>query len=697
MEQKNLQLSEELGKNVPTPSGTSDDEMINEVSVQDENPKQTEEVISGDFQEEATEDETAEPVSIENEPQKEVETLPVESELRDATETASTGDGAQDATVAVSEEAAEPETATEKPSEREEAPKALPDWDFSAFTTEEIITHMKELIENYPINQLRILDSLPQILETQFQKEYNEALTAYTEAGNTEPFNYENDAKERFYSIYRLYREKRAEYYKKAEASKEENLKIKLQIIEELKELIQKEESLNKTFQEFRNLQERWRNTGMVPQANLNDLLETYHLHVENFYSHIKINKELRDLDLKKNLDAKIELCEQAEKLLEENNVGNAFRQLQRLHSQWKEIGPVPSEQKESIWERFRESTNKINDAYHHFLDSLKEEQENNLKIKEDICTKADALAALTYKTSGEWNEATRQILELQEEWKHSGTIPQRDRNKIFKRFRNICDTFFNKKRDFYQKQQDEQEKNLALKIELCEKVEALQESTEWRTTTDKIITFQREWKKIGPAPKRYSNKVWNRFRTACDTFFNNKSAHMKSQGSDQHHNLELKKALIEELRNYVLKENSEENLEALKSFQNRWAEIGFVPIKEKDAIQSEFRNLINEHFDQLDIDEFDKNLERFKSKVNTFDANGNDAKDFKIVQEREKLVNKIKQLEADLHVWENNIGFFSKSSNSEGLIKEFTAKIEAARHKLALLLEKLKVIDSMI
>jgi predicted XRE-type DNA-binding protein len=569
--------------------------------------------------------------------------------------------------------------------------KTPPTWDFTSLNTEEIISHMKMLIENYPVNQLKVLDSLPALFEAQYQKEYAQARES--QAGSSD---FPNDTKERFNSIYRLYREKRASYYKRSEEEKEENLKTKLQIIEELKELIQKEESLHKTFQEFRNLQERWRNTGIVPQVNLNDLLETYHLHVENFYNYIKINKELRDLDLKKNLDKKIKLCEQAEHLIEENNFGHAVKQLQQLHGQWREIGPVPNDQKEWIWERFKGASNKINEAYRRFIETLKEEYENNLKIKEDICTQIEKFAALTPKNLSEWREFTRQVLKLQEEWEHVGTIPQKERGKLYKRFRDTCDTFFNKKRVFFQKQQEEEAKNLELKIALCEKVEAVQHSTEWKNTMDKIIALQREWKKIGPVSRKHSNKIWMRFRTACDIFFENKAAQTKSSGTNQHHNLELKRALVEEVRTYVLSGNNEEDINALRNFQVRWTEIGFVPIKEKDAIQSEFRNLINTLFDQLGISEFDRDIERFKFKVNTFDSSS-ETKDFKIIQERERLTSKIKQLEADLHVWENNIGFFSKSTNSEGYIKEFSAKIEDARHKLTLMHEKLKVIDDMI
>ena len=581
-----------------------------------------------------------------------------------------------------------------QPTPIEKAPeKEVPVWDFSSFNTDEIISHMKSLIDDFPVQRLKVLDSLPQVFEAQYQKEYDKALADFTKDGS--PAETFDNSKERFYSVYRTYREKKSEYYKKLEGEKEQNLKEKLQIIEELKDLIQHEESLNKTYQDFRNLQDRWRNTGMVPQAQASDLLETYHHHVENFFNYIKINKELRDLDLKKNLDAKNALIEQANALLEDNNIGNAFRQLQSLHSQWKEIGPVAKEVQEETWNRFKEVTDKINNAYHRFFDNLREEQDNNLKIKEEICVKLENYASVSFEKLSEWNVATDTVLALQTEWKHAGTIPLKERNRLYKRYRAACDAFFERKRQYFQEIQTLQNKNLTKKIELCEKVEALKDSTDWGTTTKKIIEYQKEWKTIGPVSKKVSNKIWNRFRSACDHFFDRKSAQFKHVSSDQEKNLELKRELIEEVRNFKLTGNNDDDIEALKAFQTRWAEIGFVPIKEKETVQNEFRKLINDHFDQLDIDEFEKNIERFKSKINTFD--NSDDKDSKIIQEREKLVNKIKQLETDLHAWENNIGFFSKSSNSESLVKEFSNKIESARHKLALMQEKLRLIDGMI
>lgn len=575
--------------------------------------------------------------------------------------------------------------------------KEIPEIDFGNLSGEEIVAQAKKLTDEYPVGQLKsVFDALPEIFEARYQKEYNKALSDYVEAGNApETFECPNNLKEQFQQVYKTYKDKKTQQFKKSEEEREQNLKIKLRIIEGLKELIQKEEALNKTFQEFRELQEQWRNTGMVPQQNLNGLLESYHLHLENFYNYIKINKELRDLDLKYNLDAKEKLCEEAEKLNESKDINDSFRQLQQLHARWKEIGPVPKEQKEPVWERFRTATGKINEEHHKFLESLRKEQDENLQVKEEICTKAQAIADTPHNTLAEWNDATKNILELQEEWKHSGTIPQKERNSIYKKFRNSCDQFFNKKREFYKQMQDGQEKNLELKTTLCEKVEAIKDNTDWKVTTDKIISLQKEWKKIGPAPKKSSNKIWARFRAACDAFFNNKAEHFKDIDSEQGKNLELKKALIEELKQFELTGNNEQNLSKLKDFQQRWTTIGFVPIKQKDALQEEYRGLVNAHFDKLDLGENDKNIERFRAKMNTID--GVVQKDYKIVQEREKLVAKIRQVESDVYVLENNIGFISKSSKSEGLIKELENKIEQSRERLSMLNEKLKIIDNMI
>ncbi|MDR0982093.1 MAG: DUF349 domain-containing protein [Culturomica sp.] len=479
------------------------------------------------------------------------------------------------------------------------------------------------------------------------------------------------------------------------EAERELNLQKKLQLIEELKELVGKEESLNKTFQDFNEIQEKWRNIGQVPQGSVNDLWENYHHHVENFYNYIKINKELRDLDLKKNLDDKTLLCVEAEKLLDNKDTSDAFRQLQILHARWKEIGPVHKEYKDNLWERFKAVTDNINNRFHQFSDSLKKEQESNLKVKEELCEKAETIANADYNSVNEWNRASQQLLAMQEEWKHIGTVSLKESNKVYKRLRSACDKFFDRKRTNFKEILKDQEQNLAQKIALCEKVEALKDSIDWKTTTDKIIALQKQWKTIGSAPRKHSNKVWNRFRKACDEFFNNKKLHFKDVDSEQDKNLELKKAILEEVKIFQPSGNDDEILEKLKDFQKRWNEIGFVPMKEKNSVNDEFRKLINEVFDKLNINDFDKKIEKFKVKLENLEYGDN--KEYKIVNEREKMIVKIRQLEADINTWENNIGFISKSKSSGKLLEELQLKIEQAKERLVLLQEKLKAIDNII
>lgn len=589
------------------------------------------------------------------------------------------------------------ETAEKTENQNVTVAESVPGIDFTALTSDEIVHSLQKLMDEYPVAALReIMEKLPEQFEARYREEYQAALAAFTADGDSpEGFEYKNDSRERFNHLCKQYKEKKIQATRQAEAEREENLKIKLGIIEELKGLVQKEEAMDKTFQEFRELQERWRAVGMVPQGQLNGLLETYHHHVENFYNYIKINKELRDLDLKRNLDAKVQLCEEAEKLSETNDIVGAFKQLQLLHARWKEIGPIAKELKESTWERFKAATGQINEKYHRFFESLRAEQENNLKLKEELCERMAALAAAEYNTVQEWNAGMKKITDLQEEWKQSGTVPQKERNNVYKKFRASCDAFFDRKRVFYKKMQEEQNKNLELKIRLCEKVEALQDSTDWKVTTDKIIACQKEWKKIGPAPQKYSNKVWTRFRAACDVFFNNKNAHFKDRDAEQEKNLELKKALIEELRNFTLSGDNDRDIATLKEFQARWSAIGFVPIKQKEALSEEFRGIIDGWFDKLNLDEFDRDLERYRARLSTIEAGEN--KEYKIINEREKLVAKIRQLETDIHTWENNVGFISASGNAQGLIHEMNSKIEKAKQRLVLMQEKLKALDTLI
>ena len=578
-----------------------------------------------------------------------------------------------------------------QPTPIEKAPeKEVPTWDFSSFNTEEIISHMKALIEDFPVQRLKVLDNLPQVFEAQYQKEYDKALADFTKDGSpAETFDYQDNSKERFYSVYRTYREKKSEYYKKLEGEKEQNLKEKLQIIEELKELVNSNETLNQTFNTFRELQQRWKETGLVQQSVMKDLWETYNLHVENFYNFIKINKELRDLDLKKNYEAKIALCEEAEALVLENSVITAFHKLQKLHEQWREIGPVTNEYKEQLWDRFREASSKINKRHQEHFDQLKEEQKKNLDLKTELCVKTEELVTAAPISRKEWNKASEQLIEIQKVWKTIGFAPKKDNTKIYERFRNACDKFFENKRNFYLQTKMEMESNLQLKNEICAAAEAVQDSEEWKKATDELIALQKRWKEIGPVARRHSDAVWKRFRTACDRFFERKAAHFATIDTQYEENLTKKRALIEEMKNFVA-DGQEKAFDKLKELQRRWAETGFVPIRQKEAIQNEWRQLVDAAFAKLRGNEKEHRMERFKGKISSLAEGG----DRRLRYERERLYNKMKQLEADIALLENNIGFFSKSKNAEGMIREVNNKITKAKEEMASLIEKIDLID---
>ena len=483
---------------------------------------------------------------------------------------------------------------------------------------------------------------------------------------------------------------------KVSDAEKEANLKAKLQIIEELKALINTEEIGGKTFTEFRSLQERWRNIGIVPAAQASGLWSSYNLHIENFYNHVKINKELRDMDLKHNLEEKTKLCNEAEALTSDENIGEAFKKLQSLHARWKESGPVAKEEKEAIWERFKAATAIINDKYHKYVDIMQERYEQALAAKQELCQKADALAQKVYTTVKEWQTATEQLIKLQEEWKTVGEVAVKERTRIYKKFRQSCDLFFNNKKEYYQNTADEQAKNLELKRALCEKVEAIQNSEEWKSATEAILQIQQEWKEIGAVSQKHSQKIWNRFRAACDTFFNRKSEHFKSIDNEQTINLEKKQNIIEQLSQITLSDDTALDLERIKELQSQWNSIGHVPMKNKEILNEQYKKVVNKLYSQLNISEQEKEIERFKNKVKKFDGD-KDKNAYKIVNEREKLVAQIRQLESDIKVLENNMGFFNSSKKADSLIQGIVKNINNSKERLSLLKTKLKELDKII
>lgn len=579
----------------------------------------------------------------------------------------------------------------------EAAPAKKEKADYSTFSQIELVNALRDVLDSNGSHDIK--DEVEEI-KSAFYKLVKDEIEAQQkqfleEGGDEEEFEpeenpYEQDIKD----LLKRYRQIRHEFNKKMEHEKEINLQVKYDIIEEIKGLIHKEESINKTFQEFRDLQQRWREIGLVPQSKMKDLWDTYHFHVENFYDYIKINKELRDLDLKKNLEMKIRLCEQAEELLLETNVLRAFNNLQKLHERWREIGPVPRENKDDIWERFKAATAKINKKHQEYFENRKAEQKKNLEAKRALCEQVEEINELELNTHKEWGEKSKEVVNLQKVWRTIGFAPRKDNNKIYKRFREACDKFFDAKRDFYSKNKELQQNNLQMKTDLCLQAEALKDSDDWRKTTQDLINIQKQWKEIGPVPRKHSDALWKRFRAACDYFFEKKSDHFSSIDTEQVDNLKEKEQLIQEVENFESTGDADENLRILKDFQRRWTEIGHVPIKRKDDIQKQFREVINKLFDDLNLDESKRNLLKFRTKMASFSESSRGQNKMRL--ERDKYMNKLKQLENDLVLLDNNIGFFAKSKNAESLIKDVRRKIEQTKEKIEMLKEKIRVIDEM-
>ena len=560
--------------------------------------------------------------------------------------------------------------------------------DLNGLDEEALVALFARKIEAEPVQTLRpVVEAIKIAFYKLHRQEVDAERKAFVEAGGAEdaftptPCPHE----QRFKELFAIYREQRDRHIAEMEAGKEENLRIKLAIIEELKELINTDEAMNTTFARFRELQTKWKETGLVPQQNVKDLWETYNLYVENFYNFIKINKELRDLDLKKNYEAKMSLCEQAEALSMEPQIVEAFRKLQKLHDEWRETGPVAIEYKEALWERFKEASSRINKRHQEHFESLKAEQTKNLALKEELCAKIESLTKTSLLSRKEWNRASEELLEVQKVWKTIGFAPKKDNNRIYERFRNACDKFFELKREFYAGVKSEMEHSLSLKIELCEQAEALAESEDWKHATDELIALQAKWKEAGAVSRRHSDQIWKRFRAACDKFFERKAAHFSSIDSEYEENLRQKRALIEEMKAADVKAGG---FDMVKDFQRRWSQIGFVPIKHKDGLAKEYKAVVDEMFRTLRSSERDRSMNRFKERVSNMKGGQ------QLRSEREKLYNKVRQMEQDIALLENNIGFFSKSKNAEALIADVREKIEKAKREMADLIEKVKLID---
>ncbi|MBQ3723363.1 MAG: DUF349 domain-containing protein [Bacteroidales bacterium] len=496
-----------------------------------------------------------------------------------------------------------------------------------------------------------------------------------TEDGKMNPFMAIEAA---FKDLYADYKRERAEYNKEQEKERENNLAAKEAVIEDLKNLVEKQEDVSATFPAFREIQARWRSIGPVPNQKFRDINDTYQFYVEKFYDMVKINRDLRDLDFKKNLEAKEAFCEAAEKLSENENVVSAFHELQKLHEQWKEFGPVAKEYRDSIWERFRAATAVINKRYQAHFEGLKEKQEENLAAKTALCERIEEIAAKEVSSSSEWNALTKEIENIQAEWKGIGFASKKENQKIYDRFRAGCDKFFEKKRDFYSAYKDNMNENLEKKMALIEAAEALKSSTEWKKATDEFINLQKKWKEIGAVPRKKSEQLWKRFRAACDEFFAERDKQNKPE-NDFYGNLKAKKHLIEEIKAFVPEDEAAAEA-AMHDFDEKWRAIGFVPFKEKEAITRSYREAMQEKFPTFG--------ERGPRRDNRQASRAPRS-------EKDILIQKYNALQQDIDTYENNIGFFAMSKNSEPLIKQMQQKIEDAKQELKALEEKIRTVES--
>lgn len=599
-------------------------------------------------------------------------------------------------TLVESQEVKEEELPTLEMTETEEDEAALEtDFNLEGMTKDQLADLLAETVKEEDLAKIK--DKVASI-RIHFNKLNKEDMDAEVEqflqgGGDMESFRHAEDSAEiRFNEAFGIYKTNKARQNELLEAQKLENLAKKQALLEDLKQMITSEDSLKKTYDEFRALQDRWKEIGQVPATENANLWNSYHFLVEQFFDKVRIGRELRDLDMKKNLDAKIELCEKAEELLNEKSLTKAFQELQKLHEQWKEVGPVPQEKKDEIWERFKAATDKINQIRREHFAKIAEEQNGNFQTKSALCEKAEEIVNGEYSSINAWQKKSTELTELFQVWKTVGPAAKKENEEVWARFKAAMDSFFAKKKEYFSTLKDQQTENLERKTQICIEAEGLMESTEWKKASEQLKKLQEEWKTIGPVPKRHADKIWKRFRAACDAFFNRKSEHFSGLRGEEDANLEAKKALIEEVKAFQLSTSRNENMEALKGFQRRWLEIGHVPMKVKDSINKEFRGLIDGFFDTMRKNQDEASTNEYREMMAGLkdDPEGHD----KLRRERTNLQNRIQKLRDEIAVLENNIGFFSNSKNSELMRAEYEKKINKAKSDLKVLEAKLKIAE---
>jgi len=488
---------------------------------------------------------------------------------------------------------------------------------------------------------------------------------------------------EGFKATYNKYKQERAAYNREQDAKKEENLQVKLGLIEELKTLIEEGGEMKDAFPKFREIQNRWRETGPVPQTRFRDVNDTYQVNVEKFYDIVQINRDLRDLDFKKNLEAKTAFCEQAEKLAESDNSVESFKELQKLHEQWKEYGPVAKEYRDSIWERFRAATSVINKKYQAHFEGLKDQQVANLQAKTALCEKVEEIAAREINSSNQWNSLSKEIEDIQAEWRKIGFATRKENQKIYERFRAACDAFFARKREYYNSFKESMTDNMDRKMAIIEEAESLKDSKDWKTTGDRLIELQKMWKEIGAVPRKKSEQLWKRFRAACDAFFDARDKSEDRPRNDFRANLAAKRALIDEIKAFEVPADAEEARAAGAAFAEKWNAIGFVPFKEKEAVGAAYKEAMQAKFPG------------FGQRQRREGGSRGEKRQGAPVTEKDRLMQQYAKLQQEIQTYENNIGFFGMSKGAESLKAQMQERIDNAKADLNALKDKIRNLES--
>jgi len=490
-------------------------------------------------------------------------------------------------------------------------------------------------------------------------------------------------------------KEKRAVILAREDAEKEKNVAKKMAIIDQVRHLAenQSQEDFNKTYQEFRSLQQQWNEIKLVPQTKVNELWKEYQRHVEKFYDLVRINNEFREYDFKKNLELKTELCEAAERLDEEPDVVSAFHQLQNLHQEWRDVGPVSRKDREEIWNRFKAASTLINKKYQSHFESLKGKEEENLAAKTALCETLEAIDYSKLNSVRDWNNKIKEVLDIQKQWREIGYVPKKWNTKIYDRYRAACDFFFRNKNDFYKSMHGEMEENLKKKIALCERAEALKDSQDWKKTTQEMISIQKEWKTIGIVPRKYVDSTWKRFISACDYFFEQKKLHTSTQHDEEAKNFEKKKEVVEKINKLDVSLTPEQALPLLRELMDEWYGIGHVPFKVKDRAYKEFYDATEAQFDRLNSEKTDRKLVGYKPNITDI-ARTDNAKG-QLLRERERLMRQYERMKTELQTYENNIGFLSVSSKKgNNLVDDMNQKMKKIKSELDLLVKKIATID---